>query len=416
MKPLPQKSRVRAAVPPSKAKAGPNRKKLESQPPQPETVLLAVTGMSPAILTETIWALAHETPPSIPARVVAITTAGGRAQLESQLFHPEPRFGGRCPWDALRDALTTAGHDLTGRLRFGTTADDIRVITAANPASGRTRELTDLRTAADNEAAADFVLEQVRAVAENPDARLIASIAGGRKTMGATLYAAVSLAARETDRVTHVLVAEPFETLREFWFPGQPGGPLADRAGKAHDPALARVELADLPFVPLRNLFQRELGRKAGTFSRLVDACRASVRRAAGEGVKLTVERSRCEIGINGTRVKLAPREHLVLLFLATRAKHGEPAFGAYVEAVDSINVFREKIRAAAPRGNPSDWRTGDTLRTKFDDDQDLRKAVSAIRGKLSSADGNAHLLIPCLPGRGRFSLSIPASAIDLTD
>lgn len=35
-----------------------------------ERVLFAVLGMSPAVLTETVWALARETPSVIPHRVV----------------------------------------------------------------------------------------------------------------------------------------------------------------------------------------------------------------------------------------------------------------------------------------------------------------------------------------------------------
>lgn len=388
--------------------------------PQPDTILLAVTGMSPAVLTETVWALAHEAEPVVPSRVIVVTTSDGRRQLESQLFTPEPRFGGRCPWDALREALAAAGHDLAGRLRFGATGDDVRVMTVTDPATGRSRELTDLRTPGDNEAAADFLLDQVRAIVANPDTRLIASLAGGRKTMGALLYACLTLAGRETDRLTHVLVSEPFETLRGFWFPGQPGGPLAGRvapseaSAQPHDPAAAQVQLADVPFVPLRNLFQRELGRPAGRFSLLVESCREQVRQRAGENIRLVAEQGRPEIEVNGTRVRLAPREHVVLLFLASRAKQGEPPFGSYTEAVDALNDFREHLRTSASPRDLSDWRHGDSLRSRFDDDQDLRKAVSSLREKLNAAGGNARLLIPCLPERGRFSLTLSAPLVHL--
>ena len=51
----------------------------------PDVVFLAVTGMSPAVLTETIWALSHEAKPMIPARVGVITTASGRQAIESTL-------------------------------------------------------------------------------------------------------------------------------------------------------------------------------------------------------------------------------------------------------------------------------------------------------------------------------------------
>jgi len=40
-------------------------------------VLLVVTGMSPAVLTETVRALSREDPPVIPDRVIAITTSQG---------------------------------------------------------------------------------------------------------------------------------------------------------------------------------------------------------------------------------------------------------------------------------------------------------------------------------------------------
>jgi hypothetical protein len=146
----------------------------------------------------------------------------------------------------------------------------------------------------------------------------------------------------------------------------------------------------------------------------LVESCREQIRRAAGESVHLTVEQSRCEIEVNGTRVKLAPREHLVLLFLAVRAKRGDPAIGAYAEAVDPLNEFRLKLRASATPDDFSDWRGGDATKSALDDDQDLRKAVSSIREKLRAAGGNARLLAPCLPEKGRFSLAVPGAQIHL--
>ncbi len=391
--------------------------------PPPGPVLLCVTGMSPAVLTETVWALAHEPEPVIPSRVVVITTLAGRAEIERQLFQPLPRFGGRSPWDALRDCLAAAGHDLDGRLRFGRTSDDLRVLTALDPRSQQSVELRDIRTPAENEAAADFLLEQVRMVVENPDTQLIASMAGGRKTMGALLYACLSLAGRETDRLTHVLVSEPFETLREFYFPGQPGGPLAGAVAPASppkappasspgfDPAAARVDLADVPFVPLRNLFVRELGRKAGSFSRLVESCRENVRQRAGETVRLCVETRHPRIEVNGATLTLAAAEQLLLLFLARRAKQGEPAFGSYKDATDSLNAFRQEQLAAIK--DFGDWRHADSVRATWEE-RDIVRALSEIRRKLRQRGGDAALLAACLPARGRCSLELTPSLIHL--
>lgn len=379
-----------------------------------DVILLAVTGMSPAVLTETVWALAQEPEPVIPSRIIALTTSAGREAILRQLFVPSEQLGGISAWDALRAALAAEGHDLTGRLRFGTTADDIRVVTGHDASSGRSAELSDLRSPRDSGAAADFFLEQIRAVVENPETRLVASIAGGRKTMGALLYACMTLAGRETDRVTHVLVSEPFETLSGFYFPAQLGGPLKDRAGKSFAPSSATVELADVLFVPLRNLFVRELGRKAGTFTRLVESCREGVRQRAVESLRISISASRPELEVNGTGVKLSPLQHLLLLFLARRTKHGEPPYGAYAEALDDLNAFRDDLIAQAPENNFGDWRHADSLRSPWDE-QDIRKAASGIREKLRQAGGDAAAaLASCLPEKGRCSLDVPGPMIHI--
>jgi hypothetical protein len=66
------------------------RTSARSQPhrlrPAPETTLFAVVGFSPAILTETAWALAHEKPPVLPDRVVAVTSRLGREKIRQELF------------------------------------------------------------------------------------------------------------------------------------------------------------------------------------------------------------------------------------------------------------------------------------------------------------------------------------------
>ena len=38
------------------------------------TILIAGTGTSPAVLTETVWALAHQKKPVVPDEIVVLTT------------------------------------------------------------------------------------------------------------------------------------------------------------------------------------------------------------------------------------------------------------------------------------------------------------------------------------------------------
>lgn len=111
---------------------------------------------------------------------------------------------------------------MKGRLCFGPTPHAIRVFTLFDAKLKRTRELADIGSEAENTAAADFIMETVRGLAMDDGVRLVASIAGGRKTMSALLFSVMSLLGKEDDLLTHILVNEPFESrglTPRFYFP-----------------------------------------------------------------------------------------------------------------------------------------------------------------------------------------------------
>jgi CRISPR-associated protein (TIGR02584 family) len=378
-----------------------------------QNVLLSVTGMSPAVLTETIWSLCTRDEPVVPDRIVAVTTLAGATRLQEALFSPVPSFDNHTVWQALRHALLSRGCNIEGKLRFGKTSDDIRIITAMDDKTGLSFELADIRGPADNDAVANYLLDQVRMFTENPDTRLIASLAGGRKTMGALLYACLTLAGREEDMLTHVLVNKPFESATDFFFPGQPGGALKDQEGSLHSVEEASIDLAEVPFVPMRNLFSKELGRQVGSFSHLVELCRRNVRAIAGESIRLSIETRRTMVEINGQRLRLSPREHLTLLFLAHRAKRSAPAFPYYGAALDAVNAFRFEMLDAAPEEDFGDWRHEDRLKQALEE-RDLSRLVSDLRRKIQALQGEPSILAGCLPEKGRFSLDMKSSLIDI--
>ena len=47
------------------------------------TVLIAGMGTSPAVLTETVWALAHQKKPVVPDEIVVLTTKAGKDALRA---------------------------------------------------------------------------------------------------------------------------------------------------------------------------------------------------------------------------------------------------------------------------------------------------------------------------------------------
>jgi hypothetical protein len=76
-----------------------------SQPKgQLTTILFAATGMTPAVLTETVWGLAQEKDPVIPDQVVVVTTAAGAQIIEKELLTPVGD-GAATIWQELRQAI-----------------------------------------------------------------------------------------------------------------------------------------------------------------------------------------------------------------------------------------------------------------------------------------------------------------------
>lgn len=197
-------------------------------------VLLAVTGLSPQVVTETLYALAHREPAFIPTEILLVTTQEGADRARLALLDPEDgQFHALC-----RD------YGLQG-IRF-----DPGCITIIGKDRGA--PLSDIRTPEENALAADTLLSLVRTLTGDPDTALHVSIAGGRKTMGFYLGYCLSLCARPQDRLSHVLVSEPFESHPQFYFPPARGRVLYTRDNKPVHTDDARITLADIPFVRLR--------------------------------------------------------------------------------------------------------------------------------------------------------------------
>jgi CRISPR-associated protein (TIGR02584 family) len=335
--------------------------------------------------------------------------------MEKELFAAS-KEGESGLWQTLRSQIL-AKHDPAG-LKLN--LEPIRLISAPNRRTGRSEPMEDFRTSEENAAMADFLLDQVRGLVETPGVRLITSIAGGRKTLGALLYACMSLLGRETDRLTHVLVSEPYDSFGlkpRFYFPEQPIQKL-DLDGRSIKADQARIDLGDIPFVPLRNLFDRENITRPSTFTGLVERCREEVKTVASRNVSLKLWCKRTEIEVNGVKLHPSKYQHLLMLFLAATDAETVTARGQitkYSAAIEPLAAFSEKIYAQRNPRDFSDWRGEAKLSRDFGD-QDLRRLLSDLRSKLQAAGSEAAALIPLLPSKNRFALDLPPTAIQIID
>lgn len=198
-------------------------------------ILVAVTGSTPQILTETIYALYKERN-WIPDEVHVLTTTHGRDEIQTKLFD-EGHFSQLC-----------TSYDLQC-INF--TPESIHVITNKEGLL-----LSDIKSVEDNDRAANMIVHFIHDLCQDPNNELHVSLAGGRKSMGFYIGYALSLFGRQQDSMSHVLVSHPYEYARDFFYPTKNSQMMTaiyrdgDVKHEEHvDAKEAKIWLSDIPFV-----------------------------------------------------------------------------------------------------------------------------------------------------------------------
>lgn len=268
----------------------------------PRRILLAVTGLSPQILTETLYALVQMREPAwVPTEIQLITTRRGAENARLNLLSEEPGWFHRLRSDYRLPPIA-----------FG--PGDIHVMRGRDGS-----ELEDIRDDADNTAAADFITEHVRALTADPQSSLHVSIAGGRKTMGFFLGYALSLFGRTQDRLSHVLVSSPFESHNGFYYPS-PRTRVLHANQDALDAKDGKVWLGDIPFVRLRDGLPQDLLKGGARFSEAVGKAQEALPPRS-----LVLDPQTCEVIAGGEKITLKPAEFSFYWMLAERCRQHRP-------------------------------------------------------------------------------------------
>lgn len=280
------------------------------QNPEPRRrILICATGMSPQVVTETLYALAVKPRdgqmPWIPDEVHLISTRRGAEHARLNLLSAKPGwFHQLCKDYALEGIQFEPQH--------------IHCITDADG-----QPLDDIRRPADNEAAANAIAELVRRFSAQDHTQLHVSMAGGRKTMGYYLGYALSLYGRPQDRLSHVLVSEPFESHPDFYYPTPYELVIHTRDPRmpqAVDCRSASVDLAEIPFVRLRDGLPQRLLTGQASFTDTVQVANLAL-----ETPLVQIDVRRRSVQVNGMPVRLGDPGFVLYLWLARRALSDEP-------------------------------------------------------------------------------------------
>jgi len=198
-----------------------------------KSILLAVSGLTPQVITETLYALHQQG--RTPDAIRIITTREGKSAINANLLSPEDGYYYRL----LKD--------------YGITAESIdfshRRVMAVMDQHGS--EYDDIYGEEENERFLALCMEQAFELTRDPETEVFFSIAGGRKTMGACLAVAAQCYGRAQDRIFHVLVTPEFESCRDFYYPPPVSIPVELKDFRTGTPYTKETRYAEVTLVPV---------------------------------------------------------------------------------------------------------------------------------------------------------------------
>lgn len=210
-----------------------------------KNILLAVTGLSPQVITETLYAL-HQGNRHVDA-IHVVTTRAGKEKIYAELLG-----GGKGHYFRyLEDyEINPATIDFDHR--------HVHVITDEHGI-----EISDIATESDNEHLLKKCLVLTFKLTKDSETAVFFSVAGGRKTMSSCLTLAAQLYGRPQDRLYHVLVSPEFESNRDFYYPPKQSRSVELKDDQGHifckETRFAQVNLIHIPFVSIREQLSSDL-------------------------------------------------------------------------------------------------------------------------------------------------------------
>ncbi len=253
-------------------------------------ILICVTGLTPQIVTETLFCLAVKEKIQIDEVYVITTKLGREVILGKDKLPHTPKI-----------PLKTEIANLCSSYKLNKPKfenNDTHIIGAKEESI----ELNDIRSDKDNILFPNKVCEFIREKTQHPNNVLYCAITGGRKSMSVHLANVVSIFARENDRLVHVLTREEHE-FKGFY--------------PTNKKEINDLELADIPFVKLRSLLSHEIkGDKLFNqkFDQIVGYTQKQLK-FFSEQNKLVLDSEKREISYHHDSISLEPVEFILYYF-----------------------------------------------------------------------------------------------------
>ena len=263
-----------------------------------KNILICVSGLTPQIVTETLFCLTVKEKVPID-EIYVLTTKRGRDVILGLDEHPAT------PKTALSKEIKNLCKEY--KIKSPKFENNEKHIIVAKEES---IELWDIRSDKDNILFPNKVAAFIREKSFDPSNVLYCSITGGRKSMSVHLANALSIFGRENDKLLHVLTKEEHE-FKGFY-------PKTKKE-------INDLELAEIPFVRLRSLLSAEDKDQnffEMSFDEIVKRTQKNLKILSDKN-KLILDFERREIKYKTDKVVLEPIEFLFYYFFVDNKERG---------------------------------------------------------------------------------------------
>jgi CRISPR-associated protein (TIGR02584 family) len=204
-----------------------------------KNILICVSGLTPQIITETLFCLSVQKKIQIDELYVITTTKGRDVILGLDNYFNKREVN---PYPPLIDEIKRMCNKYKNIKLPNFDINHIKVATDLSI------ELNDIRNDKANKLFPNTMCEFINSKTKDKTDVLYCSISGGRKSMSVDMAFALSLFGRENDKLLHVLTHENQEFKHFF--------PENKKQEK-------ELELAELPYVRLRSIIGKETNNKS---------------------------------------------------------------------------------------------------------------------------------------------------------
>ncbi|PJA99284.1 MAG: TIGR02584 family CRISPR-associated protein [Ignavibacteriales bacterium CG_4_9_14_3_um_filter_30_11] len=290
-----------------------------------KNILVCVSGLTPQIVTETLFCLSVKEKILID-EIYVITTRRGRDVILGLDKHPAT------PKTALKTEISNLCKKYKLRIPLFNNNDKHIIV-----AREESIELSDIRSDKDNILFPNKVSLFLRDKTSNAGDIIFCSITGGRKSMSVHIANALSLFARERDRLLHVLTSEKYE-FKGFY-------PLNKKEAAA-------LQLSDIPFVRLRAILSYEIKGKnlmELNFDQIVSFTQNRLKVLSDQN-KLICDIGKRELSYGNNSINLEPMEFLFYYFFVDQKTKQKNKISIYdITSPDTTSQFTGYLESYYP-------------------------------------------------------------------